>query len=59
MTAHGTVYARELSNYIKRKMWQMKQLRETGVGEDYRGDELVVMLGTQAIHMSTVCPPPR
>mmetsp|Transcript_59783 Transcript_59783/g.117269 ORF Transcript_59783/g.117269 Transcript_59783/m.117269 type:complete len:560 (+) Transcript_59783:96-1775(+) len=53
MTNFGVKYAKELCTYIKKKMVMMKQERANN-GEDYRGDELVVMLGTQAIHHSTV-----
>lgn len=35
------------------EQWVMKQEKANN-SEDYRGDELVVMLGTQAIHHSTV-----
>lgn len=53
MTAQGEQYSRELARYIQRKMAAMKQ-EKAQHGEDYRGDELVVMLGTQAIHHATV-----
>jgi broad specificity phosphatase PhoE len=53
MTEHGKLYARELATHIQKRLWQMKQENDQG-GEDYRGNELVVMLGTQAIHHATV-----
>ena len=38
---------------VVRLQWQMKA-EKVGQGEEYRGDELVVMMGTQAIHHATV-----
>jgi len=36
-------------------MWQALMRQECGQhGEEYKGHELVVMLGTQAVHQSTV-----
>jgi len=53
LTGHGETYATELAKYIGQKMDEMKDLR-ADQGEEYRGDELVVMVGTQAIHHSTI-----
>jgi len=55
LTDHGKTYARELAKYIRQKMWEMKQGRDDFSGDDeFRGDELVVMIGTQALHDSTI-----
>mmetsp|Transcript_11009 Transcript_11009/g.14318 ORF Transcript_11009/g.14318 Transcript_11009/m.14318 type:complete len:573 (+) Transcript_11009:54-1772(+) len=53
MTPYGARYAIELQKFIRQKLEQMKKDKENA-DEDFRGDELVVMLGTHPIHISTV-----
>lgn len=53
VTNHGATYTVELQKYIQKKLWEMKQIKKN-YGEDFQGDELLVMLGTQAIHTTTV-----
>lgn len=53
MTENGARFAIELQKYISQHMKQMKQIKKTA-DEDFKGDQLVVMLGTHLIHQSTV-----
>lgn len=62
MTSHGEEYALKLAQYVTKSIAELKTVRRrekanssnTSNDDEYRGDELVVMLGTQAIHHSTV-----
>ena len=62
MTSHGEEYALKLAQYVTKSIAELKTVRRrekanssnTSIDDEYRGDELVVMLGTQAIHHSTV-----
>eukprot|EP00614_Pseudopedinella_elastica_P000341 CAMPEP_0172605826 /NCGR_PEP_ID=MMETSP1068-20121228/26025_1 /TAXON_ID=35684 /ORGANISM="Pseudopedinella elastica, Strain CCMP716" /LENGTH=576 /DNA_ID=CAMNT_0013408337 /DNA_START=68 /DNA_END=1798 /DNA_ORIENTATION=+ len=53
-TANGEKYTEELARFIEKKLLQMRLEKASAGTEEYKGDQLVVMLGTQSIHDTTV-----